>query len=151
MSKQKKCMRWYSLLFSVILGFRIPNSSNHCTCQRIFIMYSYICILFISACIRILSVIPSEWPVFPFHHQPAKGSSVMTLPSIIPRKSIVLPPLISLPMHADSPLHITSQTVDQPREEASCLCRWSGRSYREKASCHRCQSVRPRTLTCCCT
>jgi hypothetical protein len=31
--------------FSITLGFVIPNNSNHCTCQRIFIMYSYVCIM----------------------------------------------------------------------------------------------------------
>jgi hypothetical protein len=58
----------------------------------------------------------------PSHHQPAKGRSVVLLPSIIPRKSIMLLPLISLLAHADSPLQVSSQTVDQPREEALCLC-----------------------------
>jgi hypothetical protein len=33
-------------LFSITLGFVLPNSSNHCTCQRIFIMYFYVCIMF---------------------------------------------------------------------------------------------------------
>ncbi len=32
--------------FSIILGFVIPNSANHCTRQRIFIMYSYVFIMF---------------------------------------------------------------------------------------------------------
>jgi hypothetical protein len=31
---------------SIILGFVIPNSSNHCTRQCIFIMYSYVCLMF---------------------------------------------------------------------------------------------------------
>ncbi len=52
-------------------------------------------------------------------------SSVVSPPWIIPTKSIVLPPLISLLAHADLPLHHSSQTADQPREEASCLCRQS--------------------------
>jgi hypothetical protein len=32
--------------FSIRIGFVIPNSSNHCSCQCIFIMYSYIRIMF---------------------------------------------------------------------------------------------------------
>jgi hypothetical protein len=100
----------------------------------------------------------------PLHHQPAKGSSVVLLVSIIPRKSIVSLPLISPPAHTDLLLHVNSQTINQPREEASCLCHRSvhprplevtlcrlRRSYQEKASCHRCRSVCPRTLTCRCT
>ncbi len=43
---QKKCIKWYNLLFSITLDFVIPNSSNHCTLQRIFIMYSYVHIMF---------------------------------------------------------------------------------------------------------
>jgi hypothetical protein len=46
------CVEWYNLLFSITLDFVIPNSSNHCTCQCIFIMYSYVRIIFISACVR---------------------------------------------------------------------------------------------------
>jgi hypothetical protein len=46
-------------------------------------------------------------------------------PLIIPRKSILLPPLISLPVHADLPSHVSSRTVNQPREEMPCLCRQS--------------------------
>ncbi len=38
---QKRCINWYNFLFSISLGFVIPNSSNHCTRQLIFIMYSY--------------------------------------------------------------------------------------------------------------
>ncbi len=36
----------YNVLFSITLDFVIPNSSNHCTCQCIFIMYSYVHIMF---------------------------------------------------------------------------------------------------------
>ena len=191
--------------FSIILGFVIPNSFNHCTCQRIFIMYSYICIKFYFCMRQDLSVTPSKLPVFPptinqprevvsccrcwsyqekasccchwsvhpcplevalsYCHQsywekalccccwsvrlhmlvcrrnrrPAKRQSVMSLPliwTIILRKSIVLPPLISPPAPADSLLHITSRTVNQLREVASCLCR---------------QSVHPRLLIGRCT
>jgi hypothetical protein len=32
--------------FSITLGFVLPNSSNHCTRHCIFIMYSYVCIMF---------------------------------------------------------------------------------------------------------
>ncbi len=46
LSRKKNCIKWYNLLFSITLGFVIPNSSNHCTCQRIFIIYSYIRIMF---------------------------------------------------------------------------------------------------------
>ncbi len=52
-------------------------------------------------------------------------SSVVLPPLIIPRKSIVLPPPISPPTHADSALHVSSRTINQPREEAPCLCRQS--------------------------
>ncbi len=37
----------------------------------------------------------------PSHHQPAEWSSVVSLPLILPRKSIILPPSISPPVHAD--------------------------------------------------
>ncbi len=123
--RKKNCMRWYSFLFSIILGFVIPNSSDHCTCQRIFIMYSYICVMFYF-CTRQNFVCHTKLVAsVPSHHWPAKGSSVMLLPLIIPRKSILSPPLISPPVHADSPSHVTSETVNQPREEVLCLCRWS--------------------------
>ncbi len=46
LSRNKNCIKWYNLLFSITLGFVIPNSSDHCTHQRIFIMYSYVCIMF---------------------------------------------------------------------------------------------------------
>jgi hypothetical protein len=42
----KKLYKMIHLLFSITLGFVIPNSSNHCTRQRLFIMYSYVCIKF---------------------------------------------------------------------------------------------------------
>ncbi len=157
-------MSWYSLLISFILGFVIPNSSNHCTRQHIFIMYSYVCIMFYF-CVHQNFVCHTKWVVsVPSHHQPAKRSSIVLPPSIIQRKSIVLPPLISPHAHADLPLHVTSQTVYQPREEASCLYRLSVHphplevalccrrwSYQEKASCCCCRSVCPRTLTRHCT
>ncbi len=160
---KKKCMRWYSLLVSFILDFVIPNSSNHCTCQHLFIMYSYICIMFyfcmhqnfVCHTKQVASVLPS-------HHWPAKWSSVVSPLLIIPRKSIVLPLSISPPAHADSPSQVSSRTVNQPREEAPCLCRQSVHlhplevalccrrwSYREKALCCRCRSVCPRMLTRC--
>ncbi len=115
-------MRWYSLLFSTILGFVIPNSSNHCPRQRIFIMYSYVCIMFYFCVCQNFVCHTKQVASVPSHHQPAKGSSVVLPPLIIPRKSIVLPPLISPPVHAYLPLHVSSQTVNQPREEVSCLC-----------------------------
>ncbi len=100
----------------------------------------------------------------PSHHQPAKGSSIVLPPSIIPRKSTVLPPLISPPAHADLPSHVSSRTIDQPREEASCLCHQSVhphplevalcrrcQSYWEKALCRHRWSVRPCPLICRCT
>ncbi len=164
LSWKKSCMRWYSLLVSIIIGFVIPNSSNHCTCQRIFIMYSCVCIMFY-ICMRQNFVCHTKRVAsVPSHHCPAKGSSILLPPSIIPRKSIVLPQLISPPVHADSPSHVSSRAIDQPREEASCLCRWSVHprllevalccrhwSYQEKSSCRCHQSVRPRTLTRRCT
>jgi hypothetical protein len=151
LSRKKKCMRC----------FVIPNSSNHCTRQRIFIMYSYVCIMFYICVHQNFVCHTKQVASVPSHHRPAEGSSIVLPPLIIPRKSILLLPSISPPAHADSPLHKSSQTVDQPREEASCLCRRSvhpcplevalcchHRSYQEIASCHRRQSVCPRTLTC---
>ncbi len=108
---EKNCMRWYSLLFSIILGFVIPNSSNHCTRQCMFIMYSYVCIMFYFCVHQNFVCQTKHVASVPSHHQPAKGSSIVLLPSIIPRKSIVLPPLISPPAHADWPLHISSRGV----------------------------------------
>ncbi len=98
---KKKCMKWYNLLFSITLGFVIPNSSNHCTRQRIFIMYSYICIMFIPACVRFLSVTPSMWPVFPPttqrtppHHTQSCRCRISVRPSCGQvRRSIVWQPL----------------------------------------------------------
>ncbi len=157
-------MRWYSLLCSIIFCSVMPNSSNHCNRQRIIIMYSYVCILFYFCMHQNFVCHTKQVASVPSHHRPAKWSSVVSPPSILPRKSIVSPPSISPPAHADLPLHVTSQTVDQPREESPCLCHQSVhphplevalccrcRSYQEKASCCRCQSVRPRTLICHCT
>ncbi len=163
LSKKNSCMKWYSLLFSIILGFVVPNSSNHCTCQRIFIMYSFVCIMF-HFCVRQNFVCHTKQVAsVPSHHWPAKWSIVVLPPLIIPRKSIVLLLSISLPTPTDLLLHITSRTVDQPREEASCLCRQSvhprplevalcrrHQSYQEKALCDCRQSVRLRPLICHC-
>ncbi len=157
-------MRWYSLLLSIIFHSVIPNSSNHCNCQYIFIMYSYVCIMFYF-CVRQNFVCHTNRVTSVLsHHCPAEWSSVVSLPLILPRKSIVSPPWMSPPAHADSPLHITSRTVDQPREDAPCLRRQSVNlrplelafccrcwSYWEKASCCRHWSVRPCTLIRCCT
>jgi hypothetical protein len=156
-------MRWYSLLFSITLRSVKPNSSNHCNCQCIvIIMYSYICIMFYFCMCQNFVCHTKQVGSILSHHQPAEWSSVVSPPLILPRKSIVSPPSISPPVHADLPLHVTSQTANQPREEAPCLCRWSVhprplevalcchcRSYQEKASCCLRQSVRPRTLICC--
>ncbi len=76
---------------SILLGFVIPNSSNHCTCQCIFIMYSYICIMFYFCVRQSFLCHTKRVASVPSHHQPAKGSSIVLPPSIIPRKSIVLP------------------------------------------------------------
>jgi hypothetical protein len=46
LSRKNKLYKMIQFTFSITLDFVIPNSSNHCTCQRIFIMYSYICIMF---------------------------------------------------------------------------------------------------------
>ncbi len=149
---------------SIIFCSVIPNSSNHCNCQHIIIMYSYGWIMFYF-CMRQNFVCHAKQVVsVSSHHWPAKWSSIMSPPLILPRKSILLPPLISLPAHADSPLHVTSRTVDQPREEALCLrhrsvnprplevalcCRrWS---YQEKSLCCHNRSDRPRTLIRRCT
>ncbi len=164
LSRKKKMYEMIQFTFSIILGFVIPNSSNHCTRQRIFIMYSYVYIMFYFCMRQNFVCHTKQVASVPSHHRPAKGSSIVSPPSIIPRKSIVLPPLISPPAHADSPLHVSSWTLNQPREEASCLCRWSvhscllevalcrrHQSYQEKASCCCCRSVRPCMLTCHCT
>ncbi len=153
-------MRWYSLLFSIIFHSVKPNSSNHCNCQRIIIMYYYVYIMFYFYVCQNFVCHTKQVASVPSHHQPAKWSSVVSPPS----KSIVLLPSISPPAHADSLSHITSQTVDQPREEAPYLCLQSvhprplevalcyrHQSYQEKASGCRCQSVHPCTLICCCT
>ncbi len=124
-------------------------------------MYSNVCIMFYY-CVRQNFVCHTKQVAsVPSHHQLAKGSSVVLPPSIIPRKSIVLLPSISPPVHADLPLHVTSRTINQPREEASCLCRQSVHprplevalccrrgSYQEKALCCCRRSVRLRMLTC---
>ncbi len=104
---------------------QVPNSSNHCNRQRIIIMYFYACIMFYFCMRQNFVCHTKQVASVPSHHQPAKWSCVVSPPSILPRKSIVLPPLISPPMHADLPSHVTSQTVDQPREKAPCLRRWS--------------------------
>ncbi len=85
----------------------------------------------------------------------------MSPPSILSRKIIMSPPSISPPAHADLPLHVTSQTVNQLGEEVPCLCRQSVhprplevvlccrcQSYQEKSSCCCRQSVCLRTLIC---
>ncbi len=161
LSWTKKCMRWYSLLSYIILGFEITNSSNHCTHQHIFIMHSYVCIMFYFCMHHNFVCHTKRVASVPSHHWPAKGNSVVLPPSIIPRKSIMLPPSISPPMHADLPLHVSSRSVNQPREKASCLCHQSVYlhplevalccrcwSHQEKALCCRHQSVRPCMLTC---
>ncbi len=57
---------------------------------------------------------------------PAPDRSRVVLPlSIIPRKSIVLLQLIGLPVPTDSPLLLSSQIANQPREEASRICHQS--------------------------
>ncbi len=153
-------MRRYSLLFSIIFHSVKPKSSNHCNCQCIvIIMYSYVCIMFYF-CLRHNFVCHTKQVAsVPSHHRPAKWSSIVSLSSIWPKKSIVLLPIISPPVHADLPLHITSRTINQPREEAPCLCHCSvhlrplevalccrHQSFRDKAPCCPHQSVRPRTL-----
>ncbi len=154
-------MRWYSLLFSIIFRSVKPNSSNHCNHQRIIIMYSYVCIMFYF-CMRQNFVCHSKQVVsVPSHYRPAKWSSIVSPPLIFTRKSIALLPLISPPVHADLPLHVTSRTVYQPREKAPCLRRWSVHlcplevalccrrwSYQKKALCCRRWSVRLRMLSC---
>ncbi len=61
--------------------------------------------------------------------------SVVLPPSIIPRKSIVSSLSISPPAPADLPLHLSSWTVDQPREESLRLCRWSVHMHPLVPSC----------------
>ena len=102
-SYKKNYMRWYSLLFSVIFCSVIPNSFNHCNCQCIIIMYSYVCIMFYFCVHQNFVCHTKQVASVPSHHRPAKWSSVMSLPSILPRKSIVSLPSISPHVHADSP------------------------------------------------
>ncbi len=152
-------MRWYSLLFSIIFHSVKSNSSNHCSRQRIvIIMYSYVCMMFYF-CVRQNFVCHTKQVAsIPSHYQPAEWSSVVSPPLILPRKSM---PSISPPTHADLPSHVTSRTINQPREEVPCLRCWSVHSrplevtlcchrwsYPEKASCCRRWSVRPCTLIC---
>ncbi len=157
-------MRWYSLLFYIIFRSVIPNSSNHCNPQRIIIMYSYICIMFYFCVHQNFVCHTKQVASVPSHHRPAKWSGVMSPPLILPRKSIVSPPWISPPAHADLPLHVTSWTVNHLREEVPCLRRWSvhwhplevelcyrHQSHQEKALCCRRQSVCPCTLIFRCT
>ncbi len=143
-------MRWYSLLFSIKFRSVIPNSSSHCNHQSIIIMYSYICIMFYFCVHQNFVCHTKRVASVPSHHQPAKWSSVVSPPSILPRKSIMLPPLISPPAHADLPSHVTSQTVDQPREEVPCLRRRSVYPcLLEVALCCRRQSYWRKALCCC--
>ncbi len=123
LSQKTKMYEMIQFTFSIILDCVIPNSSNHCTRQRIFIMYSYVCIMFYFCVCQNFVCHTKRVASVPSHHRPAKGSSIMLPPLIIPRKSIVLLPLISPPVHADLLLHVSSRTVDQPREEVSCLFR----------------------------
>ncbi len=44
--ESKKMYKMIQFTFSTTLGFVIPNSCNHCTHQRIFIIYSYVRIMF---------------------------------------------------------------------------------------------------------
>ncbi len=118
-------MRWYSLLFSIIFRSVKSNNSNHCNHQRIIIMYSYICIMFYFCMRQNFVCHTKQVASVPSHHQPAKWSSIVSPLLILLRKSILLPPLISPPVHADLQSHVTSQTVNQLREEALCLCRRS--------------------------
>ncbi len=97
-------MRWHSLLFSIIFCSVIPNSSNHCNCQCIIIMYSYVCIVFYFCMHQNFVCHTKQVASVPSHHRPAKWSSVMSLPPILPRKSIVLLPSIGPHVHADSTL-----------------------------------------------
>ncbi len=97
------CIRWYSLLFSIIFRSVIPNSSNHCNRRCIIIMYSYVCIMFYFCVHQNFVCHTKQVASVPSHHQPAEWSSVVSLPLILQRKSIVLPPLISPPVHADLP------------------------------------------------
>jgi hypothetical protein len=46
LSRKKNLYKMIQFTFFITLGFVIPNSSNNCTCQRIFRMYSYVCIMF---------------------------------------------------------------------------------------------------------
>ncbi len=96
-------MRWYSLLFSIIFRSVIPISSNHCNCRCIIIMYSYVCIMFYFCVLQNFVCHTKQVASVPSYHQPAKWSSVMSLPSILPRKSMVSLPSISPHAHADSP------------------------------------------------
>ena len=144
-------MRWYSLLFSIIFRSVKPNSSNHCSRQRIvIIMHSYVCIMFYFCVHQNFVCHTKQVASFPSHHWLAKWSSIVSPPSILPRKSIVSPPSISPPVHADLPSHVTIRTVNQPREEALRLCRQSAHlRLLEVALCCRRQSYWRKALCCC--
>jgi hypothetical protein len=70
--------------FSITLGFVSPNSSNHCTCQCIFIMYSYVCIMFYF-CMR---------QIFFCHTK-----HVASVPSHHPKNSTTPHPILPLPYY----------------------------------------------------
>ncbi len=73
------CMRWCSLLFSIIFHSVIPNSSNHCNQQRIIIMCSYGCIMFYF-CVRQNFVCHTKQVAsVTSHHWPAKWSSIASI------------------------------------------------------------------------
>ncbi len=66
---KKKCMRWYSLLVSIILGFVTPNNSNHCNRQHTFIMYFYICIMLYFCVCQNFVCHTKQVASVPSHHQ----------------------------------------------------------------------------------
>ncbi len=88
-------MRWYSLLFSIIFRSVIPNSSNHCNCRCIIIMYSYLCIMFYF-CVRQNFVCHTKQVAsVPSHHQPAKWSTPMEW-ELIPEYWVNICPCVHL-------------------------------------------------------
>jgi hypothetical protein len=68
LSQYKKLYNMIQFNFSITLGFVIPNSSNHCTRQCIFIMYSYVRIMYYFCMRQIFFCHTKCMATVPSHH-----------------------------------------------------------------------------------
>ncbi len=140
-------------------GAAASNSSNHCTRQRIFIMYSYLCIMFYF-CMRhnffLSHQVPGQCslpPLKKLHHTTPNLAAAIhqsAHPAVESEEALYLHsgavrllPLICHRMF----VQLSSQTIDQLSEVALCCCH---QSYQEKSSCCLRRSVRLRPLICHC-